>query len=105
MRLSTTRPFPLWATFCAMFGISIIALGCSSSGKAAKQRPAGGQDVKASRHGTRAHPRVMGTPTPTPAPVEFRGMFVTTAYNKDWPSRPGLHVNVQRNEMRAVVMR
>jgi hypothetical protein len=44
-------------------------------------------------------------PPPVQPDAEFRGVFVTTAYNKDWPSRPGLHKDVQQNEMRAVIHR
>lgn len=42
---------------------------------------------------------------PDPPLREFRGVFVTTAYNLDWPSRPGLHRKVQIDEIRAVVNR
>src|SRR4051812_46518040 len=36
---------------------------------------------------------------------EVRAMFVTTAYNADWPSQPGLPKNVQQNEMDAAIIR
>jgi uncharacterized lipoprotein YddW (UPF0748 family) len=42
---------------------------------------------------------------PDPPLREFRGVFVPTAYNLDWPSRPGLHRKVQRDEIRAIVHR
>ncbi len=47
-----------------------------------------------------------GAPEPEPvAPRELRGVFVTTAYNIDWPSKPGLHWRVQRDEIKAIVRR
>ncbi len=45
-----------------------------------------------------------GGPSGTPS-EEFRGMFVATAYNIDWPSKSGLHWRVQMDEMRAIVNR
>lgn len=39
------------------------------------------------------------------ADPEFRGIFVATAYNLDWPSRPGLHPRVLTDEIRAIVHR
>jgi hypothetical protein len=42
---------------------------------------------------------------PPPPLREFRGLFVTTAWNLDWPSRPGLHWRVQADEIHAIVRR
>src|SRR4051794_11188282 len=37
--------------------------------------------------------------------VEFRGMVVTTAYNTDWPSQPGLYEGALDNEIEAILNR
>ena len=42
-------------------------------------------------------------PDPQPPRAEFRGIFVATAYNLDWPSKPSLHRRVQRDEIAATV--
>jgi hypothetical protein len=36
---------------------------------------------------------------------QFRAVFVTTAYNMDWPSKPSLHRSVQRDEIATLVRR
>jgi uncharacterized lipoprotein YddW (UPF0748 family) len=43
--------------------------------------------------------------TPPPAPREFRGAWVATVANIDWPSQPGLPVAQQRAEMKALLDR
>src|SRR5688572_22135847 len=90
MQLPSPLPSGLFAALSSIFiAIAIVAMCCASrKGHAEPGRPAPG-----------------GSRTPTQPDAEFRGMFVTTAYNKDWPSRRGLHKNMQRNEMRAVVRR
>lgn len=40
-----------------------------------------------------------------PPDSEFRALFVTTAYNLDWPSKPGLPASVQKDEITAIVTR
>src|SRR5512147_2212039 len=40
-----------------------------------------------------------------PAPREFRGVWVATVANIDWPSKPGLPVAQQRAEMLAILDR
>ncbi len=40
---------------------------------------------------------------PPPAPREFRGVWVATVANIDWPSKPGLPVAQQRAEMLALL--
>src|SRR5688572_24740265 len=44
-------------------------------------------------------------PDPPPPTHEFRGIFVATAFNLDWPPKPGLHRVVQANEINAIVGR
>ena len=41
--------------------------------------------------------------TPPPAPREFRGAWVASVANIDWPSRPGLDAGAQRQEARDLV--
>jgi uncharacterized lipoprotein YddW (UPF0748 family) len=43
--------------------------------------------------------------TPPELPREFRGAWVATVYNLDWPSKPGLPAEQQRAELRAVLDR
>ena len=55
--------------------------------------------------GTRApSASVLRRPQP-PTDEEFRALFVTTAYNRDWPSEPGLPASVQQDEIAAIVER
>jgi hypothetical protein len=37
--------------------------------------------------------------------TELRGLFVTTAFNTDWPSQPGLDRYMAEDEMRAIIAR
>ena len=39
---------------------------------------------------------------PPPPPREFRGAWVATVHNIDWPSRPGLSSNAQKRELLAL---
>ncbi|MFP5356468.1 MAG: hypothetical protein ACLGIK_15200, partial [Gemmatimonadota bacterium] len=40
-----------------------------------------------------------------PLPREFRAVWVATVANIDWPSRPGLPVDSQKTELRAILDR
>ena len=40
---------------------------------------------------------------PPPAPREFRGAWIASVANIDWPSRPGLPAEAQRDEARELV--
>ena len=76
---------------CALLRTSTLALlvvGCLVASGCANKR-AGMQ--------TLAEP-----PSPDP---EMRAVFVATAYNIDWPSRPSLHRSVLEDEIRATVAR
>jgi len=46
-----------------------------------------------------------GPDTPPPEPREFRGAWVASVANIDWPSRPGLAPDVQRAEALAILER
>ncbi|HEX8903389.1 MAG TPA: hypothetical protein VF771_00965, partial [Longimicrobiaceae bacterium] len=49
-----------------------------------------------------------GAPAPSAVPAprrEFRGVWVATVANIDWPSRPGLPADSQRAELAAVLDR
>lgn len=43
------------------------------------------------------------TAAPDPVPREFRGMWIATVGNIDWPSKPGLPVAQQQAELRALI--
>lgn len=45
-----------------------------------------------------AEPSVPGGADPPPAPREFRGAWVASVNNIDWPSQPGLSASAQRGE-------
>ncbi|MGB7159303.1 MAG: family 10 glycosylhydrolase, partial [Tepidisphaeraceae bacterium] len=74
------------AWICAWSGLALFAFGCA--GKSAR---------------TAGAPSIFGDPA-LPEP-EFRAIFVPTAYNLEWPSRPGLHRRVQTDEINAIVSR
>ncbi|HWP02849.1 MAG TPA: family 10 glycosylhydrolase [Gemmatimonadaceae bacterium] len=44
-------------------------------------------------------------PAPPPVPREFRGVWIATVGNMDWPSKPGLPVDSQRAELVALLDR
>ena len=46
-----------------------------------------------------------GADEPPPAPREFRGAWVATVSNIDWPSQPGLSADAQRAEALAILDR
>jgi uncharacterized lipoprotein YddW (UPF0748 family) len=46
-----------------------------------------------------------GETEPPPVPREFRGVWVATVSNIDWPSRPGLPVSEQKAELLAILDR
>ncbi len=46
-----------------------------------------------------------GMDLPPPAPREFRGMWVATVNNIDWPSKPGLSAREQKEELTALLDR
>jgi uncharacterized lipoprotein YddW (UPF0748 family) len=75
----------LSATIIAVVGpLLLTTSGCSAAGPGG----VGGPQILAD---------------PVPADPEFRGIFVTTAFNLDWPSKPALHRRVQRDEIAAIV--
>ncbi len=48
---------------------------------------------------------LLGFPVIAHAEREFRGAWVATVYNLDWPSKPGLPAAVQKAELRALLNR
>ena len=50
-------------------------------------------------------PAIPGDSAPPPVPREFRGVWVATVDNIDWPSRPGLPVDSQQAELVALLDR
>jgi uncharacterized lipoprotein YddW (UPF0748 family) len=53
-------------------------------------------------HPLSAQARVPAPPEPT---REFRAMWIATVHNIDWPSRPGLSVDAQKQELRTLLDR
>ncbi len=86
---------------CCVSLLVIAIAGCAVSEDAvqpADTRPAA--DVR-----NAATPPAMVAVTAAGSDEELRGMFVTTAYNADWPSRPGLTPDQLRSEIYAIVNR
>ncbi len=52
-----------------------------------------------------APPALPASELPPPAPREFRGAWVATVNNIDWPSKPGLPAEVMRSEALALLER
>lgn len=46
---------------------------------------------------------VPSSATPPPLPREFRGAWVASVYNIDWPSKAGLSTEAQKSELRALL--
>jgi uncharacterized lipoprotein YddW (UPF0748 family) len=62
----------------------------------------------ANRAGGQVKPLTGPTTPPTTSATsepEYRAMWVTTAYNNDWPSKAALHRRVQKDEINAIVKR
>src|SRR5262245_6870988 len=82
MRSSTAlRLVPVHVMFVSSVGLVVLQAGCLRPHEARR------------------------TDRPPPPIRELRGVFVTTAYNIDWPPRPGLHWRVQSDEINAIVNR
>ena len=78
-------------------GLTLSAAGCVAPVPSPAPEKAPGQDGSAA-----------GLPQadlPPPAPREFRGAWVATVANIDWPSRPGLPAARQQAEMHAILDR
>ena len=79
-------------------GLAAAGLAACADAPVAPLVPTAG--VPPAPGGARADPD-----TPPPAPREFRGAWVATVSNIDWPSRPGLSATTQRNEALALLDR
>src|SRR6188508_134069 len=83
---------------------ALVILLAVGAGQAVAQGAAvPGQEIKF-QEGVyaRALPRDLDAP---PVPREFRGAWVATVDNIDWPSKPGLPVEQQKAEMIAILDR
>ncbi len=76
----------------ALVGRAALAWLAGSGGPAASQAPQAASAPPADE-------------PPPPAPREFRGAWVATVQNIDWPSRPGLPAEVMRSEALALLER
>ncbi len=54
---------------------------------------------------SRGTPSPTGIPEPLPVMREFRAAWIATVANIDWPSRPGLSPDAQKEELRAMLDR
>src|SRR5699024_4434876 len=106
--------------FSRSFGFSlafILLMGCVSIQKPVTNSPmADSSKVKeAPRDSTKRAPAEPIDLRPAPAPFtikavpetprEFRGAWVATVANIDWPSEPGLPVAQQKDELQAIMDR
>jgi uncharacterized lipoprotein YddW (UPF0748 family) len=82
----------------------LLAVSVPSAAAAA---PGSGQGTAAARaaHGLPAERVLTEAELPPPAPRQFRGAWVATVANIDWPSRPGLPTLEQQGEARAILDR
>jgi uncharacterized lipoprotein YddW (UPF0748 family) len=71
-----------------------------------------GSGCKSSTTATNAHTAVtkattdaLPAATAIDAQTELRGLFVATAFNLDWPSRPGLETHLSKDEIDAIIAR
>ncbi len=78
---------PLALSRRAMLATSLGALGAITCQSAAHHAPV-------------IHGRLLDLPTP---PREFRGVWVASVANIDWPSRPGLSATARRSEMARIL--
>ena len=85
--------------------VSMLAASCSSGARAtggSGDAPAGGSKVKGKGRYLPAIPITSGVKMdgdePPPAPREFRAVWVATVGNIDWPSKPGLSTQQQKEE-------
>src|SRR5690625_3697746 len=104
------RPFLLIIVWMALLTIAIT--GCRSSEKVtrpspsevespAEESPSEELEVRSESDNREEIPAAIPTdPKRVPGPMEeFRGVWVATVANIDWPSRPGLTVQQQREEL------
>src|SRR5690625_1789060 len=104
------RPFLLLIVWMALLTIAIT--GCRSSEKVTRPSPsevespaeesaAEESEVRSEPDSREEIPAAIPTdPKHVPGPMEeFRGVWVATVANIDWPSRPGLTVQQQREEL------
>lgn len=88
-----------WRERMAATGVAVV-LALMAGGA----RPAAGQPAASSHFVPIASPSPDDTAPPR-VPREFRGVWVATVDNIDWPSRPGLPVDSQKLELRALLDR
>ena len=90
----------LLRTATRVLGLIMLATAaCTSTALAAAPTPPATASAPAARSVT-ANPAI-----PTPPAREFRGVWVATVANIDWPSRKGLNVTQLRDEMNAMLDR
>ncbi|MBP7936536.1 MAG: hypothetical protein KA354_17995 [Phycisphaerae bacterium] len=93
---AASRSVLLPVVFVSHIGLAVLLAGCSIGCAEWHGRPGGftGRDA----------PETDSDLPPLPD-RSLRGVFVVTAYNFDWPNRPGLNPRVLSDEIRAVVGR
>src|SRR5687768_6964540 len=82
--------------------VAALALGClAASPSAAQTRP---DSIPATRNAAVADSEIVVDLSDIVPPVsrEFRGVWVVSVGNMDWPSRPGLPVEQQKSELIAI---
>lgn len=76
-------------------GVLLVCLSCARAGRPA--RPT--SPTSPAQLSRSSSPAAQPSPVKPSAPREFRGVFVATVANIDWPSRPGLPVAEQQAEL------
>ncbi len=83
--LSITKADPVWNIVSALILLS-TQFAPASAAEPVDWKPVGKSDL---------------SDIPDP-PREFRGVWIATVYNLDWPSKPGLPVAVQKAELKGI---
>src|SRR5687767_7214882 len=92
-----TSRFRLHRSLCAIVS-GVICLASTAQGQV---RPDSLTPVSAPADGGSEDPSAIAPPVPR----EFRGVWVTSVANMDWPSRPGLPVAQQKSELITILDR
>ncbi|MBL8723262.1 MAG: family 10 glycosylhydrolase [Planctomycetes bacterium] len=99
----------LWPIFWWLAAAGLTAVACLGPRRAAAT-PTPAPAPSRTAHAPGAPPAAEAraarrAPTPPPLPREFRGAWVATVANIDWPSRPGLPTAAARAELDQIVAR
>src|SRR5688572_3363792 len=86
------------------YALVATALAIATSGARAQGGAAPSHESRVTSHETVPYARALPSePDAPPVPREFRGAWIATVDNIDWPSRQGLSVDAQKAELLALL--